>query len=129
MTVESIFQKAIRTVHTDLPSSAARSSERDRAPRSQARQHPNHNNRRQTNPKGNRLRRGQGGLGEADRRDDVDWLWGSGRYVGIHVPRAGWFLRGGRRHASRHLFTRRNSLRIIGLQDNWIRPYRCLKSH
>ena len=71
-----------------LPGGAARASEGDHPPRLEARECPGHRGRRQPDPQGDRLRRGQGDRPEADRHESRRHRRDRG-HTGLHVARAG----------------------------------------
>ena len=79
----------------------------------EAGQHPGHAHRRQADPQGDRLWRGQGDRRQADRRVDVDAVWRGGRHAGVHVARTSGFFGRRYRHPGRHLFARRDSVRTV----------------
>ncbi len=103
--------RAARALRADLPGGAACPPEGHRPPRPQAGQHPGDADRRPADAEGDRLRRGQGHGGQADRRIAGHPVRRRGRHAGIHGARAGGLLRRRHRHAGRHLLAGRDPLR------------------
>ena len=83
----------------------------NRPPRPEASQHPGHDHRRQADPQGDRLRRGQGDGRQADRRVAVNAVRRGRRHARVHVAGAGWLFGRRRRYPGRHLFAGRDSVR------------------